>query len=621
MTIRGENARIATYMSRAVSSELSGNVIDLCPVGALTAKPSRFTGRSWEMVQHPTVAGHDCVGSNVFAHTLRGELIRVVPRDNEDINEVWIADRDRFSYEATDSADRCTAPIIRQDGQWAETDWETALNFAASKLGSSAAALASPSATLEELYLLQKLMRAMGSDDVDHRLRQIDFTDQNDAPVMPWLGRSIASLEAVDSALLIGSNVRKEQPLIAHRLRKAAVRRGAAVHMLNTRQFDMNYEVASNLSVSPQHMVGELAAITKACSEVAGQAVADNIAARVMGTKVFDQHRAIAVSLKEADDACVLLGEQASLYAQFAVIRQLAAAIAELTGADLGYLVAGANAPGAWLAGAVPHRRAGGEASANVGRDASQIISDANDAVLLLHTEPDADISEAAGAMAMLEDCEHVVAVTAWHSEALKQVADVLLPASAFGETSGTFVNIEGYWQSFNGFREPKGQARPGWKILRVLANQLGLDGFEHLSSEQVRDELRAHCEDIELDNTAVSAEHYDIVNDDADMMRAGSVPIYASDAMVRRAASLQRTADAEGICVRINHHEAERLGLSNSKQVSVRYPDSEQTLVTQVDLIIDDSIPANTAWIPFAVSGNERLGGGIGRVTLEAVL
>ncbi len=656
MTGRGENARIATYIEQAVDSELSGNVIDLCPVGALTAKPSRFAARAWEVEQHPTIAAHDCVGSNLFAHTLRGDLIRVVPRDNEEINEIWISDRDRFSYQAADSDERCTEPMIKRDGEWQQTDWQTALNFAADRLKellaenqqaqevdesaeadteagddtedsqdeagaaivNTFATLVSPGSTLEEMYLAQKLTRACDSNHIDHRLRQTDFSDQADAPVMPWLGQPIAALEDVNAALLIGSNVRKEQPMIAHRLRKAAVNSGAAIHFVNSRVFEMNYEVASNLAVAPQHMVSELAAIASACFSATGNAVPAHLADVVNAAKVFDQHNAIANDLNDATNATILLGEQAARHADFSALRQLAAAIADASGSTLGYLTEGANASGAWLAGAVPHRGVAGVGLETAsGMNAIEIIEAEPTAVLLLNIEPDADMANAGQAMAALEQAKHVIAINAYVSDALKQVADVILPAAGFAETAGTFVNIEGFWQSFNGARAAKGQSRPAWKILRVLANHLSLDGFDYLSSEQVRDECRAACENIELSNAhkATSA-----INSHADgdaMHRAGDVPIYAGDALVRRAAALQKTDDAQDICVRINSHEAERLGLQAASSVLVKQAD---TTSAQLDLVIDDSIPANTAWIPYAVKGNELLGAATGEVILEAV-
>ncbi len=660
MTSRGERARIATYMGQAVSSELSGNVIDLCPVGALTAKPSRFVARAWEVVQHPGIAPHDCVGSNIAIHTLRGELIRVVPRDNEEINEIWISDRDRFSYEAVDSDERITTPMIKQDGEWRETDWETALNFAADKLRAlldkhaaadeaeaepeaetegetgeqdeqteSAdaveqphpfATLVSPSATLEEMFLAQKITRALGSNNIDHRLRQADFSDQDDAPVMPWLGQPIAALEDVNAALLIGSNVRKEQPLIAHRLRKAAVQHGAQVHFVNSRAFELNYDAASNTAVAPQHMAGVLAAIAKACYEASGATPPPHLADVINNAKVFDQHRAIASDLHQAQQATVLLGEQAAMHEDYAALRQLAAAIAEASGSVFGTLSNGANASGAWLAGATPHRAAGGEAVEQPGMNVAQMLTNPPVAVMLLNVEPDADVNQASAMMNALEQAEHVIAVNSFVSDALKQVADVILPAAAFGETSGTFVNIEGFWQSFRGAREAKGQSRPAWKILRVLANQLGLKGFDYISSEQLRDELRGLCENIELDNNKTSNATVSLSDAGDAMMRAGDVPIYETDALVRRAPSLQRAADAQTICVRINHHEADRLGLTGAASVIVKQDNGEQQSSAQLDLVIDDSIPAGTVWIPYAVRGNELLASATGAVTLEAV-
>ncbi len=438
---------------------------------------------------------------------------------------------------------------------------------------------------------------------------------------MPWLGQSIAALEDVNAALLIGSNVRKEQPLIAHRLRKAAVQHGAKIHFVNNRAFEMNYTPASNSAVAPQHLVGTLAAIARACFDAGGKAAPGHLAELLDAAKVFDQHKQIADDLQAADQATVLLGEQAAMHPQYAVLRQLAVAIAEATGSVFGSLSNGANAAGAWLAGAVPHRGPGGAAlDDEAGLPAAALIQQGVEAAILLNVEPDADFADAAQAVQTLAQASHVIAICSFASDALKEVADVILPAAAFGETAGTFVNIEGFWQSFHGAREAKGQSRPAWKILRVLANQLGLEGFDYLSSEQVRDELRGHCEDIELDNSRVATSTAAAGEPDVALMRAGDAPIYATDALVRRAPSLQQAADAQSLCVRINHHEAERLGLADATSVIVRQGSGEQQRSAQLDLVIDDSIPAATVWIATALKGNELLGPVFGEVELEAV-
>ena len=670
MTGRGENVLISTFIDENVNSEMSGNAIDVCPVGALTAKPSRFKGRAWEMFQHKTIAPHDCVGSNVYVHTLRGEVIRVVPCENEAINEVWLSDRDRFSYEGVDSEDRLTTPMIKRDGQWQAANWDEALQLVADKFKAVAdnmaanladlkaqqiaaaaegdetadkdvslestedeagsaepvheeivaemAALVSANATLEEQYLTQKLMRGLGSGNIDFRLRQSDFSDQDIAPVMPWLGQNIEQLEKLDAALLIGSNVRKEQPIVNLRLRKATVNNNAQISFLNTRHYDFNFEVANNLFVAQQHMVAELAAITAAVFQLSGNKLPKNISTAVSKVEASESHKAIAKQLMDAAAATVILGNTAQMHPQFSALRVLAAAIANQTNSTFGYLTDGCNAAGAWLAGAVPHRGAGGSTDDVIaGKNLAELNKEKLAACLLLNIEPDTDAANAKALMATLNETDFVVSVSAYNSASVRQVADVMLPAASFMETSGTYVNAEGFWQSFKAVVEPKGGARPAWKILRVLGNLTGVDGFEYMSSEDVKKEVRSTCESIELSNAIAKAATVKINSAAKGLSCSSDVPMYATDAVVRRAASLQKTVDAQTMCVRLNSSEAERLGVNTATTVTVKQGDNS----TALTLVIDESIPDSSAWIPSALEGNDQLGAAFSVVTIEAVM
>jgi len=661
MTGRGENALISTFVDECVNSEMSGNAIDVCPVGALTAKPSRFEARAWEMIQHKTIAPHDCIGSNVYVHTLRGEVIRVVPCENEAINEVWLSDRDRFSYEGVDTEDRLTTPMIKRDGQWQAADWDSALQLVADKFKAAAelkaqqlaaqqaaeqaaaeaevdetaeapaeteeaeevepvsaeiAALVSANSTLEEQYLAQKLLRGLGSGNIDFRLRQSDFSDQTIAPVMPWLGQNIEQLEKLDAALLIGSNVRKEQPIANLRLRKAAVNNNAQISFVNPRLYDFNYPVASNIAVAQQYLVAELAAIAAAVFKLSGNKAPKNISNVLSKAVIGASHEAIARQLSDAESATVILGNLAGMHAEFSSLRVLAEAVAKETGSSFGYLTDGANAAGAWLAGAVPHRGAAGSSEDVItGKNADELMHEKLAACLLLNIEPDTDAANAKQLMATLDDADFVVSVSPYNSASLKQVADVMLPAAGFMETSGTYVNAEGFWQSFKAVVEAKGGGRPAWKVLRVLGNLTGVEGFDYLSSADVKSEVRSLCESIELSNAIDSASTVTI-NTTSELCRASDVPMYAVDAVVRRASSLQKTVDAQSLCVRLNSAEAERLGVSGASTVTVKQGDSSADL----ELVIDDSIPDASAWIPVAVEGNELLGPAFAPVSIEAM-
>ncbi len=550
---RGEHMKVRTYIESTVNHELSGNVIDLCPVGALVSKPYRFSARAWEMSSTALVSPHDAVGSNLFAHVLRGRVMRVVPRENESINETWIADRDRFSYEGVYSPDRVLKPMLRRGDAWADSDWESALAHAAGGLRERAAelgVLASPSSTLEELYLAARIGRGLGSGNIDHRLRQRDFRDQEADPAYPGLGMRIADVDALNALLIIGCNLRREAPILAHRVRKAA-RRGAQVALLNPARFAYQFPVKSYLTSAPAELVTDLAAILAAAAAAADQPLPPHVSAIARAARVNDAHRTVAQLLLAGEKRAVWLGALATRHAAFADLRALAAALAQITGASCGLLSEGANGAGAYLAGAVPHRAAGGKSTAP-GKSARDMLSQPLRAYLLCGgLEPSIDAHDPQS-LRTLARAEFVVAVTPFASEEIRRIAHVILPMGTFAETSGTYVNCEGLWQSQSGAALPVGEARPGWKVLRVLGNLLGLSGFEYQSSEEVLTEVRAAC-------AGVSAGSYQGAHtasagaDEAGEDQAGTlidVPMYQTDALVRRAPSLQRTREGRTAAV-----------------------------------------------------------------------
>jgi len=545
---RGEHMEVRSYIESTVNHELSGNVIDLCPVGALVSKPYRFSARAWEMRAVPLVSPHDAVGSNLFGHVLRGKLMRVVPRENEAINEIWIADRDRFSYEGIYSADRLRTPLVRRGSEWSESEWEPALMLAAEGLRDRAASLgilASPSSSTEELYLAARIARGLGSSNIDHRLRQRDFRDQSSDPPYPMLGMRLAEVDALDALLIVGSNLRREAPMLAHRVRKAA-RRGAKVAMLNPARFQYLFPLAGYLSCTPGAMVTELAALVAAAAAARGSAVPAHVERVVRGAAVTDAHRSTVQALTAGARRAVWLGALAARHPGFADLRALAAALAQLTGAALGRLTEGANAAGAYLAGAVPHRDAGGQPVATPGLTVREMLATPLRAYLLCGgIEPGIDTLDTE-AQRTLAQAELVVAITPYASEEVKRFAHLMLPSGTFAESSGTYVNCEGIWQSQPGAATPVGAARPGWKVLRVLGNLLGLPRFEYLSSEEVLAELQARCEGLEprpyAGTHAVQGPPEGARV--APPVTVADVPMYQIDALVRRAASLQRTRD-----------------------------------------------------------------------------
>jgi NADH-quinone oxidoreductase subunit G len=533
-TGRGEHNEIGTYIERSVDHELSGNIIDLCPVGALNNKPFRFRARSWEMTQHALVSPHDGLGTNTYGHVLRGRLMRVVPRSNESINECWIADRDRYSYEGIYSADRLLAPMVRgADGQWSECDWQAALEAAAAGLKAADASrlgvITGASGTLEEYTLLEQLATGLGTSNIDHRLRQADFSGDAADPAMPALGGDIAEVGSLEALLVIGSNLRREIPLLANRVRKAATS-GASVWFLNPAKFEYLFPVADYLVAAPAAQLAELNGLLAAAG-----------AAGVGGAGVAtDRHQAIVAKLRASNRKAIWLGALATRHPEYAALRAAAQALGEATGTSVGILAEGGNAAGAHLAGVLPHRTTGGRKRASAGLTAGGMLAAPLDAYLLWDAEPWAD-SLQAGALAALRGARFVVAATPYASEEVKSVAHVLLPIGTFAETSGTYVNLAGLWQSFAGAAQPVGQARPGWKVLRVLGNVLGLEGFEQLSSEEIRDALQLEL-GANAAALAVEAAAYKLNGSGATVV---DIPIYQSDAIVRRATSLQRTRDA----------------------------------------------------------------------------
>jgi NADH-quinone oxidoreductase subunit G len=540
-TGRGEHMEIGTYIEHSVDHELSANIIDLCPVGALNNKPFRYHARAWEMNQAALVSPHDAFGTNLFAHVLRGKLMRMVPRENEEINETWIADRDRFGFEGMYSGDRVSQPMLRIGGALQAVDWEVALTAAAEGLQQSAAAnpaatgfLASPMSTVEELYLLARVARGLGCANIDHRLRQLDFRGQENEAPYPHLGLKIADVERLEGVLIVGSDLRREMPMLAHRIRKAAVTAKAQVAFLNPRRFELMFPVAGYVTAETD-MVGELTALVHAAAGAAGRPVP----AGVGTATVSDAHRTLIGALSHGARHAVILGTLAQRHPAYSQLKALSLALADMCGASLGCITEGANAAGAYLAGAVPHRNPGGAPIATSGLTARQMLDAPLKAYVLLGgIDPANDLGVDSSALA---SAELVVAVTTHLPESLRGIVHVVLPIGSFAETSGTFVNAEGRWQSWAGAAKLLGESRPGWKVLRVLANLLGLHGVDYDSSDEIRDALKSLCgERIEAARATPAA----MPNGQVPTGSWVDIPPYQSDVLVRGSEALQKTKD-----------------------------------------------------------------------------
>jgi NADH-quinone oxidoreductase subunit G len=494
-TGRGEHMEVGTYIEQSVDHELSANIIDLCPVGALNNKPFRYHARAWEMQQQALVSPHDAFGTNLYAHTLRGRIMRMVPRENEAINETWIADRDRFGFEGMYSGERVTGPLMRVNGALEEVDWEVALTAAAEGLqktiaehgAASAGFLSSPTATVEEMYLLARIARGLGCGNIDHRLRQLDFRAQATEGAYPNLGMPIADVEKLEGVLIIGANLRHEMPMLAHRIRKAAVKGGAKVAFLNPRVFEYLFPTAA-YGLAASDLVGDLTAVVHAAAAAANKPVP----AGLKGATVTDDHRSVASVLAAGTRRAVMLGNLAQRHPAYSELKWLAGQLASLTGARLALMTEGPNAAGAYLAGAVPHREPGGKPARSPGLAARAMLDSALKAYVLFGgIDPAQDLGAGTDG---LRAAELVVAATTHLSASLREVAHIVLPIGSFAESAGTYVNLEGRWQSWAGAAKLVGDSRPGWKVLRVLANLLAVPGIDYISSEEIRESLRSVC-------------------------------------------------------------------------------------------------------------------------------
>jgi len=623
-TGRGEFTEIGTYIEKSVSSELSGNVIDLCPVGALTAKPSRYTARPWELVQQPTVAAHDCVGSNLYVHTRGNQVMRVVPRDNEAINEAWISDRDRFSYSALKNPARLQRPKIRSNGKLVDTEWETAINLAVEKLQAAAnqqgdlAALVSPQCTLEEHYLLQKLVRGLGSSSIDHRLNQVDFSADSKMPVMPWLGRSIESLDKVDSALIVGANLRREQPILNHRLRKAVIKHGASVASISSLTDQYNYPLATELAGNAPQQVIDLASVVIAAFTAANAEPTPALTILAEKARPKLEHKAIAKSLASAEDGALIVGLQAVASPHFSQILALSVELAKVTGCSLSILSESANSAGACLAGALPHRGPAGRDAEQAGQNTMQICAAAHKVMLLMGVDPSLDVSHMESAAAFAEKQGFIIAIDAFDSEFAREHADLVLPMATFLETSGTFVNAEGLWQPFSGVVSLKDGARPGWKILSTLAQTLlPGDDFGYADSAAVRNELKNQCRDLVLENLVAPEVDEKLPSKPRSLQKVSETAIYAVDAMVRNAAPLQATPNMQDAAtVRMNAAQASKSRLDGASLVHVEQGNG----TTVLPLVIDEGVPGGCVWLPSGIPQVAGLGGFYGAVKVEKV-
>jgi NADH-quinone oxidoreductase subunit G len=608
---RGDRAEIMPFLDRTIDSELSGNIIDLCPVGALTSKPFRYSARTWEMSRRKSVSPHDALGSNLIVQTKHDKVLRVLPLENDAVNECWLSDKDRFSYEALNSAERLTKPMVKQGGEWKEVEWNVALDYASHALRDVAknqgadkiGALVSPHATLEELALAGQLLRGLGSDNIDFRLRQNDFSLDGQRAGTPWLGMKIAELGDLDRVLVVGSFLRKDHPLIAQRLRQSA-KRGTKVSLIHSADDNLLIKLHAKAVVAPVLLPQQLAEVVKAV------ALLKNVPVDAALEKVGagDTANSIAQSLVSGRNAGILLGNFAQQHPQAATLQRLAAQLASLLGAKFGILGEAANSVGGYVAKACPQ---------SGGLNAARQIAEPRQAYVLLNVEPEFDCADGAKALAAMKNAASVIVLSPFKSSAALEYADCLLPIAPFSETSGTFVNTEGRVQGFYAVTKPLGETRPAWKVLRVLGNLLEVGGFDYENSEQVRAAVLGDKPDFVsgLDN-AVSAGALNLGAETVGVQRVADVPIHFADPLARRAPSLQGTKDAAAPAARMNAAMFAQLGLTEGAKVKVGAGGTAVQLVAQLDAGVPDGCIRAAA----AHADTVALGPLFGSLTVEKI-
>ena len=603
---RGEHSEITTFVGRSIESELSGNMIDICPVGALTSKPFRYSARTWELARRRSVSPHDSLGANLVVQVKGDRVMRVVPFEDEAVNECWISDRDRFSYEGLNSDDRLSAPMIKgTDGKWQEASWADALqavaqglsrvrdSFGAGQIG----ALASEYATTEEYALLGRLVRALGSENIDFRLRQTDPAFDAALTGAPWLGMPIAELDNLDRVLVVGSFLRKDHPLMAQRLRQAA-KRGTQILMVDSAADDPLMPVTARITVAPSELARALAEVAVALAQAKAQAVPAEFASVTPG----ENAKLIAASLASGVNTAVLMGNLAVASAQATTLAANGSKVADLSGGKFGFLTSGGNTVGGYLAGAIPGKG---------GKTAAAMLAEPLKAYIVLHAEPLLDADNGQQAIAALRGAQFAVALTPYRSAAAEW-ADVMLPVSPFTETSGTFVNAQGLAQSFKGTVTPFGQTRPGWKVLRVLGNVLHLAGFDDETSESVRDAVLASGIDGRLSNDVKAP--LGLGQALTGLERVADVPIYRTDAMVRRSEPLQAAPASKKPAAAMNGRTLTSLGLTAGVKVRV----SAGQGAVELETVQDDAVADRAVRISAAFETTAALGGAFGQISVE---
>ena len=609
---RGDRLEIGTCVENSIDSEMSGNIIDLCPVGALTNKPFRFAARSWELMAKPSIALHDGVGSHLYHHVRRGQVLRSVPREVETLNETWLSDRDRYSEQGLNSDDRVLEPQVKENGEWKTVSWNEAIDTVADILkeaGSEAGMLMSPSVSSEEYFLAQAMMRGIGSGNIDHRLRQGDFSDDAANAAAPAFEMKVADIDKADAVLLVACNPRHEAPIVGHRVRQAW-RNGASVSVVNPVDWKLHFETSLDAVVPPQNLVPVMAGLAAAVEKLSGTAAPDSLRGLIDSASYGEVQEQLASRLKDSGNGLVLLGQSAMAHPDGACLRALAAYIASATSCAYNVLAQGGNSHGAWAAGAVPHRGAGGSAAVS-GRDAAAMVENPLKAYLLWGIEPGFDVDFPIRAVKALQAANKVVTVATHAASGLYEFSDVILPLAPVAESEGSMINFDGDVLTFSAAAKASGEARPGWKVLRKLGEVLGLDGFDQTGLAEVQagmaDAMAQEAEAV-ADVSLTSAEVQE------GLYRIGDLPMYAVDALCRRSKPLQETIHAGYDVLGLNPADASRLGLQEGESARVSQGGPE----IEFKVTVSDRVPEGGAWLRSATCSTRKLGQAFAPITVE---
>ncbi|HIL42913.1 MAG TPA: NADH-quinone oxidoreductase subunit G [Gammaproteobacteria bacterium] len=549
-TGRGESLKIEPFLNEGIQSELSGNMIDVCPVGALTSKPFRYELRSWQMNSTESIARHDLVGSNINVQTYKGKVKRIVARSNDSVNETWISDRDRFSYEGLSHSNRLLKPQVKFDGTWKEVSWEVALDFCVKGLLRSAGesnsmnslgVLASKTATLEEYYLLQKLVSELGCENIDYRLGVKDTKNT----INLESNVKLSDLEKIDHALIVGSYTRLEQPMINHRLRKAALR-GGTVDVINSMQFDFNLALNNENIIIPCEIANLLASTLKVVLESTNQDVPEELN-KLTITKSATK---IAKKLLSSDASVIVLGEHVINNDNAKNISNLVAMLAKNTNSSTLNLSKTGNSIAADIAGFFPGKD---------GLDVNSMLGKDMNAYIMFDVYPEYDFHNSSTAIKALSDKNSfIVSMNSFYNNNVADYSDVMLPISSYYETSGTHVNIEGEFQTFAASVKAPQESKPAWKVIKVLADLLDISGFNYSDSSNVLEEAKHNIKQGHRAEESIN------ITDTNSVEVIWQPSPYSIDALLRHSDSLQETKIGQINKATMNSSTAKHLNLGD---------------------------------------------------------